>query len=169
MLFCLFAEMYRCSICDSANATLSASLKHAALHKNISYFQVKCPFQSCFKTFSKIGTMIYSHINREHRQIRRAEQENQVVVNVQPCSLVCPVDSCIQLCKDYKSLVAHMKVHILQGTAVRCPFQTCKRMYKNKSSFSSHLCRCHGKSACVPADMAFQMTQRNQVHHRHYG
>uniref|UniRef100_A0A6B0UKK5 C2H2-type domain-containing protein n=1 Tax=Ixodes ricinus TaxID=34613 RepID=A0A6B0UKK5_IXORI len=109
--------MYHCSICSNVSTTLSASLKHANLHKHVDNFHVKCPFQNCSKTFSKIGT-VYSHLCRDHREVRRAEQKICITVNIQSCDLVCSVDTCIQRCNYYKSLVAHLKSHIGKGIEV---------------------------------------------------
>nr|XP_054930443.1 uncharacterized protein LOC126537830 isoform X1 [Dermacentor andersoni] len=145
--------MYPCSICGCVSSTLSAFLRHVALHKNANNFYVKCPFQDCYKKFCKVGSL-YSHFCRGHRRVRRAEQESCVSISAHGCDLVCTVDSCIQVCKDYKALIAHLKFHIVQGAKVTCPL--CKKAYNKKASFSSHLSRYHGKYLCSVSDVEVQ-------------
>ena len=57
--------------------------------------------------------------------------------------LICDIPLCSQICKGYRELLKHLKQHIQDGVTVKCPFEKCCKSFKLKSSFSSHVSRCH--------------------------
>lgn len=47
---------------------------------------------------------------------------------------------------DVHNLIAHIKTHLDEKAKIICPFISCNRFYQVKSSFSSHVSRCHWDS-----------------------
>lgn len=39
--------------------------------------------------------------------------------------------------------MSHLKDHICEGVSVTCPFDKCDKKFSRKSSFTSHISRCH--------------------------
>jgi len=60
-------------------------------------------------------------------------------------TLKCGVLLCQQECLGYANFVKHLKQHLAVGVAVSCPYKNCCKLFKVKSSFSSHLSRNHNK------------------------
>lgn len=135
-----FSAMYTCSICHCCCTSLSLFLKHVTLHKNASNMQIQCPLSGCKRVFRKIGS-VYSHLSRDHKYWSRFEAPLALLHEAVP--LACSVATCLQVCSNLKSLICHLKGHILQLEAITCPFPGCARTYKKKSSFESHISRCH--------------------------
>ncbi|XP_072050318.1 LOW QUALITY PROTEIN: uncharacterized protein [Amphiura filiformis] len=63
-------------------------------------------------------------------------------------SVRCTLEFCQRKCSDLKELLAHSKEHLTGGLRVSCPFSQCDKLFNKKSSFSSHISRCH-KNYCV--------------------
>lgn len=77
---------------------------------------------------------------------RMHRRQNTTAITFRALSLTCKIDTCIQVCRDAKTLLSHLKGHITEGKRVTCPFVACKRSFTNKSTFASHVSRCHGRS-----------------------
>jgi len=60
--------------------------------------------------------------------------------------LVCSIASCEKEFVFIVDLIKHCKQHIRNGYSIQCPFQYCSKLYKNVSSFSSHISRCHNQA-----------------------
>lgn len=65
---------------------------------------------------------------------------DKVCVSVQ---LKCSFYFCSSKYVDVKGLVSHLSGHIQESVTVSCPFDGCSKTFNVKSSFSSHISRCH--------------------------
>lgn len=56
---------------------------------------------------------------------------------------ICDDVNCRKQCIDLRDLVAHLKEHLSNHELIHCPFRSCNRTFKVKSSFTSHVARTH--------------------------
>ena len=106
------------------------------MHANSSNVCFRCCFPHCH------SVLLTHHALRMH-VLRNHEVKCRRVVQHNGASLECSVDMCSFTSNDFSVHIAHLKSHILSGIAIACPFKNCRKTFLKKSSFSSHVSRCH--------------------------
>ena len=88
-----------------------------------------------------------SHVTRDHQERDNAYEvahrtQSNTCTNA-GVAVVCVLEFCGRKCEDLKDLLTHIKEHISAGLEICCPFHGCDKHFSKKSSFTSHLSRCH--------------------------
>ena len=138
--------MYACSQCGHTTRSLIGYAKHYRIHRNVSNVPFPCGVTNCprqFRTYSAFN----SHITRDHGNLRNLPSQFNAQINSIGCfgSFVCPLTFCRQECDDLQKFLKHLKDHLGERIEISCPFSNCTSRFKVKSSFTSHLSRCHRK------------------------
>jgi hypothetical protein len=132
--------MFKCKFCGHPFQAVNQYVQHCRLHSNVSKPRFPCCFAKCGKTTSTYDGL-RMHISREHGNSR--SQETNAKFYQSGVTLHCGLSSCNIICNDAASLIKHMQKHIKDGMSVTCPIKHCPKIYRVKSSFSSHLSRDH--------------------------
>ncbi|XP_048024991.1 uncharacterized protein LOC125254419 [Megalobrama amblycephala] len=74
-------------------------------------------------------------VNRSHRCI----------------DMSCHVQGCDFTSTNFSNLCEHLKWHIRDGKKIQCPFENCKKNFRVRSSFLSHVSRKHSAEKVVSA------------------
>lgn len=97
--------------------SLTEYLKHCRSHRHINNVFSLCGHKYCGRRFSSYSCFAV-HMSRTH-------------------------NFCNREYADVKRLVTHLSGHIQEGLSVTCPFGNCAKAFNVKTSFSSHISRCH--------------------------
>lgn len=131
---CVLAK-FSCRVCGLSLSSIKGYVNHQILHQHETNGYYSCCYVDCNQKFSKY-TALKSHVYHSHHTSLSQCNETQT-------SFVCDVADCKKQCIDLKDLLAHLKVHLTRHESVCCPFRHCTKVFKVKSSFTSHLSRCH--------------------------
>ena len=101
-------------------------------------FQFQILYKTCQRKFSAYCGF-RSHIHRDHGNVSSSTRKQVDQDKTLQCSLV----FCKQVRSNLKELDKHLKVHIDDGSNIKCPYNGCENLFKDKSSFSAHLSRQH--------------------------
>ena len=78
-------------------------------------------------------------MHRDHIQKRQTIHRKQIVeVNV-----ACDLPFCTFTSSAVGDFLAHLRDHLCENVAVKCPYEKCDKIFAKKSSFTSHISRCH--------------------------
>ncbi|XP_072048208.1 uncharacterized protein [Amphiura filiformis] len=139
-----------CSICGKQSLTIKKYVNHCRSHIHDRNSRFPCCVPTCIRTcYTYKG--LTSHIAREHNDYFTTYRPNQLQANEYRnvgITVRCTLEFCQRKCSDLKELLAHSKEHLTGGLRVSCPFSQCDKLFNKKSSFSSHISRCH-KNYCV--------------------
>ena len=129
-----------CRICDHQLHSVKDYLKHCRGHYNDRNARFYCCVPACIRTTYTYKGLV-THLNREHRDFECQSQKN-MYRNV-GVSVRCVLDFCQRKCVDLKEMLTHLKEHLSSGLKLCCPFKQCSGLFEKKSSFTSHISRCH--------------------------
>lgn len=107
----------------------------------VDFFQCPCNF--------KTAVGLRTHMYRNHAVITPSADKSHSGVNI-----TCQVMGCSFTSTSVSSLCEHLKWHIRDGKAVKCPFQSCKKIFRVRSSFLSHISRKHSARDICGEDSA---------------
>ena len=130
--------MYTCEACNHESQSLRAYSLHLQFHRNIGHFEFPCKHTDCnrrFKTYSSFK----SHCSRDHSRSKQFQSQ----LSSDGISLLCNVSTCTLNCANLQNLLSHLREHLSNNEDIQCPFSGCCKIFVKKSSFSSHLSRCH--------------------------
>lgn len=133
----LASKMLFCGVCEFKAASVSLYLKHCRTHRHQSKVRFPCGFPNCGRTFSSYSSFNV-HVTRAHYNLRERTLYHTVSVR-----LKCAWEFCSKECENLKVLLSHLCAHLQEGLAIACPFQSCSKSFKIKSSFSAHVARYH--------------------------
>ncbi|XP_071943870.1 uncharacterized protein [Antedon mediterranea] len=128
-----------CPTCTIQLSSIKEYVKHSRTHIHHRNARFPCCFPRCIRTFYTYKGLT-SHISRDHSDIHCQSQVDYRNIGVY---VYCMFDFCRSKCSDVKDLISHLKTHIASGLKVDCPFDQCTGNFGKKSSFSSHISRCH--------------------------
>lgn len=123
-----------CELCQFACSSRLSYITHYRLHKNVHNVQFPCAIKFCNRRFSKY-TSFRQHVLRDHSHSFIKQPRMLVKCNLEVCNNI--------HFGNVKLFFSHLRLHILQGLKVDCPYLNCKSSFTNKSSFTSHLTRYH--------------------------
>lgn len=107
-------------------------------HRYEANSRFKCGIIRCNKTF-KTFYAFDTHISRHHNSLRsQTKKYNSLYTNLRCNRVLC--------CKKFSKLrylISHLNSHMKLGQIIQCCFRGCDRTFKLRSSFASHLTRCH--------------------------
>lgn len=129
--------MLSCNFCGKSVKSLRAYVIHCKLHRNEPRL-FKCFAAECKQTFCTYASL-KAHFYRKHN----VNAPVNVAVGTDVMPIKCAMALCDRQCEDAKSLIAHLKDHIVEGRVVSCPVRGCTDAFKVKSSFTSHMSRKH--------------------------
>ena len=86
-----------------------------------------------------------SYIHHDHGKVSSSTRK-QVDQDI---TMQCSLDFCKQVRCNLKEINKHFKVHIDDGSSIKCPYNGCENLFTNKSSFSAHFSRQH-QSCSMP-------------------
>lgn len=128
--------IFRCELCHFECHASKRYVEHWRIHRNVHNVDFPCAFMSCKRRFSTYHAF-KSHVLRDHSFSKHSEPFQNV-------SLKCSLPICENVFfPDLLSLLSHIKKHIDTGIKINCPYLNCSCSFTCKSSFSSHLSRCH--------------------------
>lgn len=130
--------MFSCNFCGKSVKSLRGYVLHCKLHRNEPRCLFKCFAADCKQTFVTYASF-KAHFYRKHN----VSAPVNVTVGTAAVAVKCAVALCERQCQDAKSLISHLKEHIVEGRAVSCPVRGCTDVFKVKSSFTSHMSRKH--------------------------
>lgn len=113
---------------------------HCKLHCNEPHCFFKCFGAGCKQTFNRYG-VFKAHFYQRHNVGLSASANATVGTSV--TVFKCAVALCECQHQDSKSLIAHLKEHIMEGRTMSCPVRGCTNVFKVKSSFTAHMSRKH--------------------------
>jgi hypothetical protein len=80
-------------------------------------------------------------MHRDHIQKRQIIRHEQIAeVNL---GLACDLPFCIFTSSGTGNFLAHLRDHLCENVAMKCPYEKCDKVFAIKSSFTSHISRCH--------------------------
>ena len=129
-------KMVTCNICNSNFDEIETLVRHCRRHSFDPKVRYRCPFQYC-KKICKSYSDYRRHVSTEHR--RKVTNPTTVEKNIYRCN----VTFCQKTEDTFKDLVKHLKAHLDSKVTISCPFTSCAKPYKVKSTFASHLSRSH--------------------------
>lgn len=130
---------------------------HYLLHRNLPNFRFPCAYHNCPRNF-KAYAGFKSHLFRDHK---KSTPRNVDGLFVSADSWQCRLSLCRFICADSESLMQHIRDHIDDGVSVPCPVVNCHFKFSNKKSFSSHMCRKHGKRGNETSVELANVNERN--------
>ncbi|KAK6173875.1 hypothetical protein SNE40_017254 [Patella caerulea] len=132
--------MYDCAHCSFKTLSIQQYVYHYKFHANVPRIQFACCHIDCKRSFHTYSAF-KSHVVRHHIN---NDSGKQIQTNVfSDVRFRCFNQVCEQKIDSYPELISHLKGHISVNEHVECPFNGCRGIFKIKSSFSSHLSRCH--------------------------
>lgn len=138
--------MLTCNVCGFKCISLTEYLKHCRSHRHINNVFSLCGHKYCGRRFSSYSCFAV-HMSQTHKDTSTRQTWNRNV-SVQ---LKCLLNFCNREYADVKRLVTHLSGHIQGGLSVTCPFGNCVKTFNVKTSFSSHISRCHRGTQIAPA------------------
>ena len=132
---CDSVNFYSCNFLGLAVQTQRGYILHCRLHRNESHPIFKCVAVDCKQSFVKYEAL-KSHFCRRH-----SRNITVVLPDIVDTALSCSISLCGR--QDVQGLVAHVEDQIMEGRAVNCPVRGCKSVFRNKSTFNSHMSKKH--------------------------
>lgn len=127
---------YKCQFCRFTTSFAIKYVYHCKMHMDVNNIMFPCNINKCSRKFSNYN-YFRNHVFRDHSHLKRSNLSSDL-------NLVCPQLSCNNRFDNRVNLIKHIKIPMNLGEKLACPFINCGKMYdKKKSSFSSHLARCH--------------------------
>lgn len=83
-------------------------------------------------------------MHRNHHYRRPQTKHTHVHGN-----LACKVEAWSYMAEHFSSLCAHLRFHIKDGKKVTCPYDGCRKYFRVRSSFATHISRKHNKAAAA--------------------
>lgn len=134
--------LFVCDLCAMEFCDLKSYLSHQQFHSIISEDKyLCCGYNSCQKYFSnqsllRIHLRYFHSIQVEiHNSSSDASQNN--------ICMSCSVKTCQQKFDTKMQLINHVIEHIKNGFEMECPFESCKMIFTNVSSFNNHRYKKH--------------------------
>ena len=155
-------KRFSCTFCSHVFRTIKGYADHCRFHRNECNLSIPCPVQTCQRKFSAYCGF-RSHIHRDHGNVSSSTR-NQVDQDI---TLQCSLVFCKQVCSNLKQLNKHLKGHIDDGSNIKCPYNGCENLFKNKSSFSAHLSRQHQSCSMTQLPTIYEevdMDISNELH-----
>ncbi|XP_071810939.1 uncharacterized protein [Apostichopus japonicus] len=142
-------EVFKCSYCEQQLTTIKGYVNHCRFHRNECNRSFPCPRDACLRQLSTYSGLV-SHLQRDHSKPAVHRRYRNVDIPLQ-----CDIIFCRQVCNDIPALLKHLKEHLDVGATVLCPFNNCESSFTKKSSFTSHLSRCHKSDMTdhIPAEL----------------
>lgn len=124
---------FTCELCQFSCSSRLSYVSHYRLHRNVHNIEFPCAIKFCNRRFTNYSSF-RQHVLRDHSHNFK-----------QPRILLkCNLEICNNVhFENVKLFLSHLKLHILQGLKVDCPYLNCPSSFTNKSSFTSHLSRYH--------------------------
>lgn len=129
--------MFICLACNFKTHLPFKYVAHMSRHRNVHNFKFSCGINNCQAILSSYFTF-KRHFTRNHSHTHRQKVKDSDLI-----ALVCNVPLCKKKFDSARCLVAHLKKHVRNNTKIQCCFKLCLKSFKNVSSFSSHISRCH--------------------------
>lgn len=126
-------QKFTCRTCGISLKSIKSYVDHQILHRHETNTCFPCCFSDCKQKFTKYSA-VKAHVYRTHNKPVSQLDDTQG-------SYVCDNDNCKKQCTDLRDLVTHLKVHLSKRELVHCPFSNCNKVFKVKSSFTSHVSR----------------------------
>ena len=139
--------MFQCAVCQHVSRSLKAYVRHYRFHANLSNITFTCGVTECNRDFRSYNAFNV-HTTRIHKE-QRFDERVARQISVEDINLVCQLQNCQQNCIDFACLLSHMKSHIDNGYEISCPFLSCNKKYRVKSSFTSHITRIHRSTESI--------------------
>lgn len=139
----VFLDMYHCKLCQHESYTIIGFTQHMKVHSNVPNCSFTCGVPDCSRAFKKFSAF-KSHLYRDHRGYQRYHRS--VRFDQTDTALTCQIEVCHFTCTSLKDFIRHLKDHIDEGRAIKCPFKSCERTFSVKSTFASHVSRIHKNS-----------------------
>ena len=130
-------QRFYCTFCSHVLRTIKGYADDCRFHRNECNLSIPCPVKTCQRTFSAYcGFRLYIH--HDHGKVSsstRKEVDQDILT--QQCALVFYK----QVCSNLKEFNKHLKGNIEDGSNIKCPYNGCENLFKNKSTFAEHLSR----------------------------
>lgn len=148
--------MFNCKFCDYRTKKVSEHLLHQKCHLTINK-QVHCGYNGCQYSLISEGAL-RQHLLRHHKISKGISDKRAQCVSKEnnTCNadalFQCQIETCRQHFYNYAVYIRHLKNHIKEGCAIRCPVKLCNSItdYSKESSFASHLSKCHRSAVDQP-------------------
>ena len=137
-------QRFYCTFCSHVLRTIKGYADDCRFHRNEGNLSIPCPVKTCQKTFSAYWGF-RSHI---HHDLGKVSSSTRKQVD-QDITLQWSLVFCQQVRSNLKELNKHLKGNIDDGSDIKCTYNGCENLLKNKSSFSAHLSRQH-QSCSMP-------------------
>jgi hypothetical protein len=131
--------MYSCKACSFACKPVKSYVTHYSLHRNLPHKQYPCCVSACPNVFSTYFALKL-HVRRIHLTFSINRQKYKPL----SAQLSCKVFSCHKILTTANGFIVH-ELHLQDGsgTQVLCPYESCNKLFRTKSSLTSHLSRKH--------------------------
>lgn len=130
------ASVFPCSFCGLSFKSVKFYVDHQALHRHEANAQFPCCVADCKGVFFKYSAF-KTHYYRLHKKPPVSE------LDTMQGPFTCESTSCRRQCTDLKDLLAHLRSHLSKSELIKCPFAKCGKIFKVRSSFTSHISRIH--------------------------
>lgn len=137
--------MLSCYSCRYTTNDFKEYINHQKIH-GISYGIIICGYPNCRQRY-RTEESFRAHLNRTH-DFKFTDRSLKLRLRIDCADAngkyVCSDNLCNKQFDCSFDLINHMKTHIRNGSAIRCPFKKCKsKQYDKITSFSSHITRHH--------------------------
>ena len=123
---------FSCKQCCYSAETISVFIRHVKEHRNLANFRFSCGLVGCPCSF-RTATALQIHMYRNHSKPKPAVSRSPRCID-----LTCHIEGCAFTSTNFSSLCEHLKWHIRDGKKIECPFESCKKNFRVRSTFLSH-------------------------------
>ena len=136
---------FSCKQCCYSAETISVFIRHVKEHRNLANFRFSCGLVGCPCSF-RTATALQIHMYRNHSKPKPAVSRSPRCID-----LTCHIEGCAFTSTNFSSLCEPLKWHIRDGKKIECPFESCKKNFRVRSSFLSHMSRKHSAEQAASA------------------